>query len=55
MNIYLKNNKNFDCDVEEVLEVYFKQCSILVTAKDLSIMAATLSKNGINPVYLNKS
>ena len=50
----LKNNKNFDCDVEEVLEVYFKQCSILVTAKDLSIMAATLSKNGINPVSKSK-
>ena len=46
----LKNNKQFDYDVEKVLDLYFKQCSILVTAKDLSIMAATMSKNGFNPI-----
>ena len=46
----LRNSDNFSCDVEEVLEVYFKQCSILITAKDLSIMGATLANNGINPV-----
>ncbi len=46
----LRNSDNFSCDVEEVLEVYFRQCSILITARDLSIMGATLSNNGINPV-----
>ena len=46
----LRNSDNFSCDVEEVLEVYFRQCSILVTARDLSIMGATLSNNGTNPV-----
>lgn len=37
-------------NVSEVLEVYFRQCSILVTARDIAIMAATLANRGINPV-----
>ena len=36
--------------VEEALEVYFKQCSTLVTARDLAVMAATLANGGRNPV-----
>jgi glutaminase len=36
--------------VEETLEVYFGQCSILVTAKDLAVMAATLANGGRNPI-----
>jgi glutaminase len=35
---------------EEALDVYFKQCSILVTCRDLAMMAATLSNLGRNPV-----
>ena len=46
----LKNNKQFDSDVDQVLDVYFQQCSILVTAQDLAVMAATLAKNGVNPI-----
>ena len=34
----------------EVLEVYFRQCAILVTARDIAVMAATLANRGINPV-----
>jgi len=37
-------------DVAEVLDVYFWQCSVLVTARDLALMAATLANGGINPV-----
>ena len=33
-----------------MLDVYFRQCSILVTAHDLAIMAATLANNGVNPL-----
>ena len=33
-----------------VLDVYFRQCAILVTARDIAIMAATLANRGINPV-----
>ncbi len=37
-------------DVDAVLEVYFRQCSILVTARDLAVMAATLANSGVNPI-----
>src|SRR5882757_4426364 len=37
-------------DVRAVLEVYFRQCSVLVTARDIVIMAATLANRGLNPV-----
>jgi glutaminase len=37
-------------DVDKVLEVYFRQCSVLVTARDIAIMAATLANRGVNPV-----
>ena len=33
-----------------MLDVYFRQCSILVTARDLAVMAATLANRGVNPV-----
>jgi glutaminase len=36
--------------VEDVLDLYFQQCSILVTARDLAMMAATLANGGVNPV-----
>jgi len=35
---------------EEVLDLYFRQCSILVTARDLALMGACLANNGVNPV-----
>lgn len=34
----------------ETLELYFMQCSVLVTARDLAVMAATLANMGINPI-----
>lgn len=37
-------------DVDAVLDVYFRQCSVLVTARDLAIMAGTLANAGVNPV-----
>jgi glutaminase len=36
--------------VSEHLDLYFKQCSILVSARDLAMMAATLANNGVNPL-----
>jgi glutaminase len=35
---------------EQALDLYFKQCSILVTCRDLAVMAATLSNMGRNPI-----
>ena len=37
-------------DVDDILDVYFRQCSVLVTARDIAIMAATLSNRGVNPL-----
>ena len=35
-------------DVEVALDVYFKQCAILVTCRDLAVMGATLANMGRN-------
>jgi glutaminase len=37
-------------ELEEGLDLYFKQCSILVTCRDLAVMAATLANRGVNPL-----
>ena len=37
-------------EAEAALDVYFRQCSILVTCRDLAMMAATLANMGRNPV-----
>ena len=37
-------------EIEAALDVYFRQCSILVTARDLAMMGATLSNMGRNPL-----
>ncbi len=36
--------------VEEILDLYFQQCSILVTSRDLAVLAATLANGGVNPL-----
>jgi glutaminase len=46
----LRNSNVIRDDVNAVVEVYFRQCSILVTARDSAVMAATLANRGINPV-----
>ncbi|MGD9571082.1 MAG: glutaminase A [Thermoleophilia bacterium] len=45
--------RNFDVlegDPEEALDLYFRQCSILVTCRDLAMIGATLANRGVNPV-----
>nr|WP_090275531.1 glutaminase A [Mycolicibacterium komanii]CRL68514.1 glutaminase [Mycolicibacterium komanii] len=39
-----------DGDPDEILDVYFRQCSIKVTSTDLARMAATLARGGVEPV-----
>jgi len=46
----LLNAGIIDGSPDEVLDVYFKQCSINVNCRDLAIMAATLANQGVNPV-----
>lgn len=36
-------------DPDEVLDVYFRQCSLLVSSADLARMGATLARGGVNP------
>jgi glutaminase len=36
--------------IDETLDLYFQQCSVLVNAKDLAMLSATLANGGINPV-----
>ncbi|GAB3551460.1 glutaminase [Arthrobacter tumbae] len=37
-------------DPRAVVEGYLRQCSVLVTARDLAMMAATLANRGVNPL-----
>jgi len=46
----LRTNAVITDNVASVLDVYFRQCAILVTARDIAVMAATLANRGINPV-----
>ena len=45
--------RNFEVVTEDptpVVELYFQQCSVSVTCRDLGIMAATLANRGVNPI-----
>jgi len=46
----LRTNAVIKDNVGSVLEVYFRQCAILVNARDIAVMAATLANRGVNPV-----
>jgi glutaminase len=45
--------RNYDIltgEPEEALDVYFRQCSVNVTCRDLALMGATLANDGVNPI-----
>jgi glutaminase len=46
----LESYERLYADPEETVDVYTKQCSLLVTATDLAVMGATLADGGINPI-----
>jgi len=37
-------------DPEEVTDLYTRQCAVLVSARDLAVMGATLADGGVNPM-----
>lgn len=39
-----------DQNIEQALDLYFQQCSVVVDCQDLAVMAATLANKGINPM-----
>jgi glutaminase len=45
----LKSYDRFYGDVEICVDVYTKQCSTMVTSRDVALMAATLANKGKNP------
>lgn len=48
---YLLHNSNIiEKDTDDVLDVYIRQCSILVNCRDLALIGATLANNGVNPI-----
>ena|GEM_PF-2040972 len=46
----LRNSEILEGNPEEPLDLYFRQCSVAVTCRDLAVMAATLARGGINPI-----
>jgi glutaminase len=50
----LVSYRRFYGDPQTVLKSYTKQCSVMVTSKDIAVMAATLANNGTNPITHNK-
>ena len=46
----LKNYNRIYDDPDMALDIYTRQCSIGVTAKQLATMAATIANSGVNPV-----
>jgi glutaminase len=47
---FMLNTGMIKRDPSDVLDLYFRQCSVSVTTKDLAIMAATLANDGVNPL-----
>ena len=45
----MRHAGSLTAEVEDAVTVYFRQCSVLVTAVDLATMAATLANGGVNP------
>jgi glutaminase len=46
----LYNGQHLFCDPLEACDVYTKQCSIGVNARQLAVMGATLANGGVNPI-----
>jgi glutaminase len=47
---FLLSVKAIYCDPMEAVDLYTKQCSLNVSAKDLAVMGATLADGGVNPL-----
>lgn len=46
----LRNYDVLEGDPEDSLDLYFRQCSVLVDCRDLAFIAATLAHGGVHPV-----
>lgn len=50
MAYLMRNFGMIDSRTEEALDLYFQQCSLMVSCHDLAVMAATLANRGVNPM-----
>lgn len=50
MAYFLKDTGIIEGDVEEVLDVYFKQCAIEITCEDLANIGCVLANKGVDPL-----
>ncbi len=46
----MKNFGMIDGALDEHLDLYFQQCSLKITCRDLAVMGATLANLGVNPI-----
>ncbi|GAB3616566.1 glutaminase A [Okibacterium endophyticum] len=46
----LESYGRLDADPLEMVDIYTRQCAMLVTSHDLAVMGATLADGGVNPV-----
>ncbi|GAA4178887.1 glutaminase A [Gryllotalpicola koreensis] len=46
----LRSYGRLDADPAETVDLYTRQCALLVSAHDLAVMGATLADGGVNPV-----
>jgi glutaminase len=46
----MRSQHMIEGDVEAILDLYLQQCSVLVTCRDLAVMAATLANGCVNPL-----
>jgi glutaminase len=46
----LESYGRLECPAGEAVELYTRQCSLFVSARDLAVMGATLAGGGINPL-----
>ena len=46
----LETRNSIYCDPLEATDLYTKQCSLNVSARDLAVMGATLADGGVNPI-----
>jgi len=47
---FMKDAGVLEGDVEEVIDLYFKQCSLEVDCKDIAMLGALLAGDGVNPI-----
>ena len=46
----LESYDRLGCDPAQAVELYTRQCSLRVSARDLAVMGATLADGGVNPI-----